>query len=253
MNKSERKKLIELLIKQFQELSNAQTKLWFDNYLKGAIEYRGIKTPQVTSLVKQWRSTNQLALYTSSEQLTLCLDLISSSYAEDKFAGIIYLQKFLITKINYQILLNQFNSLFQKDYFFDWATTDSFCNRVLDPIIIQNGINAGVILANWRDSNNLWQRRAAIVSFRHASLNPDYHSLIELIIEKLVQENERFIQTGIGWVLADMSKKYPSQVEALFYKYLKHLNKEVIDRHSKYLISHQDLKQKKRELISFSK
>ncbi len=69
MNQSERKKLIELLIKQFQELSDPQTKLWFDNYLKGAIEYRGLKTPQVTSLVKQWHSTNQLALYTSSRNV----------------------------------------------------------------------------------------------------------------------------------------------------------------------------------------
>ena len=28
-------------------------KQWFDNYLKGVIEYRGVKTPQVTSLVQK--------------------------------------------------------------------------------------------------------------------------------------------------------------------------------------------------------
>ncbi|MGB3691585.1 MAG: DNA alkylation repair protein [Spirulinaceae cyanobacterium] len=247
ISQQKREELVELLIQQLKENSDLKTKQWFDNYLKGAIEYRGIKTPQVTSLVKQWHSENKLYNYDPKEQLTLCSDLISSSFAEDKFAGTIYLQKFLLNKIDYKFLLAEFDLLFKQSYFFDWSTTDWFCHRVLDPIIIKNGINAAKTIAKWRYAENFWQRRASIVSFRHGSLNQDYHPLIEEVVNHLVKENERFIQTGIGWVLADMSKKYPLQVEALFRQYIDNLSKEVIDRHSKHLYCHQELKRLKRK------
>ena len=248
ITENERKQLIELLMKQLQKNSDIKTKQWFDNYLKGAIEYRGLKTPSVKKIVKNWYLTNNLNNYTSEEQLMLCSDLITSPFAEDKFAGTIYIENFLITKLDYKILLDKCNLLFQAGYLFDWSTTDWFSTRVLSKIIIKNGIKAADIIANWRESANFWQRRASIVSFRQASKYQDYHALIETIIDTLVTEDERFIQTGIGWVLADMSKHYPTQVEALFRQYLHRLDKEVIYRHSKYLLCHEELKQQKRNL-----
>ena len=248
LTKNKREKLINLLLERFQEESELKTKQWFDNYLKGAIEYRGLKTPKVTDLVKEWYGTNKLKDYALEEQLKLCTDLIANSFAEDKFAGTIYIQKFLLKKIDYPVLLNECDLLFKKGYFFDWSTTDWFCTRVLDPTIIKHGIKSAEVISKWRFSENFWQRRASIVSFRHASAHQDYHPLIEEIINDLVKENERFIQTGIGWVLADMSKKYPAKVEVLFRKYINELQREVIDRHSKHLPCHQELKQYKRSL-----
>ena len=248
LTKNQRKQLIKLLLERLHEESDLKTKQWFDNYLKGAIEYRGLKTPKVTSLVKEWHNTNNLNDYVPEEQLKLCADLIANSFAEDKFAGTIYIQKFLLKHIDYQVLLNECDSLFKKGYFFDWSTTDWFCTRVLDPTIIKHGIKSAEMIAKWRFSENFWQRRASIVSFRHASAYQDYHPLIEAIIDDLVKEDERFIQTGIGWVLADMSKKYTVKVEVLFRKYINELQREVIDRHSKHLPCHQELKQQKRNL-----
>lgn len=239
----QRQKILELLTKQLEEHSNSSTKQWFENYLKGAIEYRGLKTPLVSSLVKKWYQANQLQNYTLQEQLALCSDLIASNYTEDKFAGTIYIQKFLLGKINYQELLAQSNWFFAQGYFFDWSTTDWFCTRVLDSTIINYGLDAAQIVADWRYSPNLWQRRSAIVSFRHASSQAKYHDLIATIIEDLVIEQKRFIQTGIGWVLCDLSKSFPVLAEALFRKHLSNFEREVIDRHSKYLSCHQELKQ----------
>jgi 3-methyladenine DNA glycosylase AlkD len=244
----QRQKLLELLIKKLKDNCDLKTKQWFDNYLKGTIEYRGLKTPQITTLVKEWHEQNNLKQYDTSDRLKLCSDLIANSFAEDKFAGTIYIQKYILNKIDYKILLDKCNLFFQQGYFFDWSTTDWFCTRILDPIIINNGAIAAEIVANWSNSDNFWQRRASIVSFRHPSLYREYHPFIEKIIQRLVEEDERFIQTGIGWVLADMSKKYPTEVETIFRKYIKQLSKEVIDRHSKYLMSHQELKKLKRSI-----
>ena len=49
LHKNQRQKLINRLTNQLEQHSDVKTKQWFDNYLKGAIEYRGLKTPQVTS------------------------------------------------------------------------------------------------------------------------------------------------------------------------------------------------------------
>lgn len=52
MSQDKKQNLIEYLVVQLEQNSNLKTKQWFDNYLKGAIEYRGVKTPQVIKLVK---------------------------------------------------------------------------------------------------------------------------------------------------------------------------------------------------------
>ncbi|MEL6489521.1 MAG: DNA alkylation repair protein [Cyanobacteria bacterium J06621_3] len=240
--------LTEDLTAQLSSVANEKTKQWFDNYLKGAIEYRGVKTPTVTKLVTSWRQKNDLSQYSTEEQLTLCKTLIQSRFAEDKFAGTIYLQKFLRKALPWQQLVSFSVDLFESEYFFDWSTTDWFCMRVLDPTIIQHGLDAGEAIAQWRSAQNLWQKRASIVSFRHATRDSKYHSLIKQVIKELVVDERRFIQTGIGWVLADMSKPYPQEAETLFRKYLSQLSREVIDRHAKHLDAHKELKRLKRAL-----
>ncbi|MEM8675351.1 MAG: DNA alkylation repair protein [Cyanobacteria bacterium P01_G01_bin.67] len=78
----------------------------------------------------------------------------------------------------------------------------------------------------------------------------EYHALIETIINDLVQEQHRFIQTGISWVMADMSKIFPKRLEAWFRKYLPQLDREVMNRHTRHLLCHQELKQLKQESMS---
>jgi 3-methyladenine DNA glycosylase AlkD len=237
--------LLQQLVAQLEQQANPKTKQWFENYLKGAIAYRGLKTPLVTTLVKNWYRDNQLEQYTLEGHLSLCQALLASNLAEDKFAGMIFIQKYLLKKLDYQQLLSETDTFFQQGYFFDWSTTDWFTVRILDPLIMREGIQAAEIIVSWQNAENLWQRRAAIVSFRHPSRNEIFHSLIENAIANLVEERERFIQTGIGWLLADMSKHYPDKVEAIFRQYLHKLDKEVVTRHAKHLLCYQELKKLK--------
>lgn len=237
-----RRSLIADLIEQIECHSDPKTKQWFDNYLKGAIAYKGLKTPQVKKLVKAWHKKHQLARYSPSEQLLLCIDLIAGNFAEEKFAGTLYLQTFLLSKLDYPLLLEACDRLFQDGYFFDWSTTDWFCTRVLDPTIVKHGLTAAYTIASFRQSRNLWQRRAAIVSFRNPSKERQYHPLIKEIITDLLPSEERFIQTGIGWVLADMSRVFPAEAEALFRQHLRDLSQEVINRHTKHLPCQAELK-----------
>lgn len=248
LTQGEKQKLLQVLTAQMMQAADIKTKTWFENYLKGAIQYRGLKTPQVTRFIKDWYRSKNLKTYSLEEQLSLCNDLISSPYAEDKFAGTIYLQQFLLSKLEWQTLLANCDMLFQAGYFYDWSTTDWFCMRVLAPTIKRYGRSTAQVIANWRLTENLWQRRASIVSFRSVCTDRTYHALIKEIIDDLVNEQQRFIQTGIGWVMADMSKVFPEEIESWFRNYLVQLEREVIDRHTKHLPCHQELKQLKRQL-----
>ena len=209
----ERNRLIDDLIEQLKQNAEPKTKQWFDNYLKGAITYRGLKTPLVNKLVKDWHDRHQLELYSPIERWQLCKHLIAHNFAEDKFAGTIYLQKFLLAKFDYQLLLTECSKLFESGYFFDWSTTDWFCTRILDPTITEHGLDVANTIANWRFAGDLWQRRAAIVSFRHATSDSKYHDLIELIIADLVNFETRFLNGANASVLLCSLK------EASLYRY----------------------------------
>ena len=240
-------------ITSFQKLlikhSIEKDREWFNNYLKGAIEYRGVKSPIVSQLLIQWVEENKFHLKSQAFQLNICNEFLSSAYAEDKFAGILYLQKFLSQKVHSDQLLKSFQKWFKDGCFFDWSTTDWFCVRVVDPLIQQCGNSVRLKIADWKSAKILWQRRTSIVAMRSSVKDIKNHALIKEIIQTLVIEKERFIQTGIGWVLAEMSKVHPSRAEKIFKTHIKNLSMEVLKRHSKHLKSHKKLLEMKKSLL----
>jgi len=64
------------------------------------------------------------------------------------------------------------------------------------------------------------------------------HRDIESAVDALVADPRRFIQTGIGWVLADLARHAPERATRLVERHLERLDREVIDRHTKRLPRH---------------
>ena len=63
---------------------------------------------------------------------------------------------------------------------------------------------------DWRDANNLWQRRAAGVAFISLAKHGDdnFPGFVEMMLETCavtIYSAERFAQTGTGWVLRELS------------------------------------------------
>ena len=245
-NQPDAASLIADLQGRLDAAADSSTRTWFENYLKQAIRYRGVKTPQVARIVAQWRRENALSQFSDGTQLALAELLIRQKHAEDKFAGIVYIQKYLLRRIDADTLLTSGEDLFSCEAFFDWSTTDWFCVRVLGPTIIHHGRGAARHIGGWREAANLWQRRASIVPFRAVVRDETYHPLIESTVAALVKERKRFIQTGIGWVISDLSKQYPLAAAALVELYFEDLSTEVIRRHTRYLPEHREYKARKR-------
>ncbi|MDE0473611.1 MAG: DNA alkylation repair protein [Gammaproteobacteria bacterium] len=227
-------------------VADPATKTWFENYLKHAIRYRGVKTPVVTRIVAEWRGEHGLERLPDDDQLALARSLIEERLAEDKFAGILYMQRYLVRRLQPDRFLAVAEGLFAEGAFFDWSTSDWFSVRVLGPLLRRGRTGTAERIAGWRTAENLWQRRAAIVPFRAVARDESYHPLIETTVAALVRERERFIQTGIGWVVSDMSKAHPGVAAALVERHFDDLSAEMIRRHTRYLPDHDRYRVRKR-------
>ena len=241
-----RGKLIADLQRRLDTAADPGTKAWFENYLKHAIAYRGVKTPAVTRIVADWHRDRGLGRLHYADRLALAASLIRQDHAEDKFAGTLYIQKHLLRRVDPEAILATAEDLFAARAFFDWSTCDWFSVRVLGPLIARHGKAAAVRIAGWRAAADLWQRRSSIVPFRSVARDEAYHPLVEATIASLVGERERFIQTGIGWVISDLSKAHPDTAAALVERHFDDLSAEVIRRHTKHLPHHAVYKARKR-------
>ena len=238
--------LIADLQRRLREAADPRTKAWFENYLKHVISYRGVKTPVVARILAEWRHARELRHLSAGEQLRLADMLIREVHAEDKFAGILYMQKHLLRLVDADTLLSTAEGLFAERAFFDWSTTDWYSTRVLGPLIVRHGRSTAQRIAGWRGAVELWQRRSSIVPFRAVVRDEAYHSLIQETIAALVTEKARFIQTGIGWVISDLSKVHPAVAAALVERHFQALSAEVIRRHTRYLPDHARYRARKR-------
>ena len=236
------------LQRRLDAVADPATKAWFENYLKHVIGYRGVKTPVVARIVAEWRDEHGLERLPDDDQLAVARSLIGERLAEDKFAGILYMQKYLVPRMPPDRLLAVAEGLFAEGTFFDWSTSDWFSVRVLGPLLRHRGMEAAERIAGWRTAEDLWQRRASIVPFRAVVRDESYHPLIETTIATLVEERERFIQTGIGWVVSDLAKAYPDVAATLVERHFDDLSAEVIRRHTRYLPDHDRYKERKRRL-----
>ncbi len=234
------------LQKRLDAAADVARKEWFEAYLKHVIGYRGVPMPEVVRTVAAWRKECGLDGLAKDDQLDLAVSLIGCALAEDKFAGIVYIQKYLVRHVPADRILEAAEDLFAKGAFCNWATSDGFSARVLAPLIRRGGSGVAQRIAGWRTANDLWQRRGSIVPFRAVVDDPSYHPLIAEVIAALVEERERFIQTGIGWVVSDMAKTHPDTAVALVERHLDELSAEVIRRHTRHVPDHERFRDIKR-------
>ena len=228
-------------------VADPATKAWFENYLKQAIGYRGVKTPVVARIVAGWRVEQGLDRLSDEDQLR------RGQVAGRGEPGRGQVRR---DPVHAEVpgaadgagadCWRWPKELFAGGAFFDWSTSDWFSVRVLGPLLRRGGMEVAERIAEWRVAGDLWQRRAAIVPFRAVVRDEAYHPLIEETIGALVGERERFIQTGIGWVVSDMSKAHPEVAAALVERHFDDLSAEVVRRHTRYLPGHEVYKERKR-------
>ena len=226
--------LKEKLKNRLEKHADEKRKLWFENYIKHNTKYRGIQLPTIRSELKEWYNQEDIGQLSISEQLDLALSFFAEDYAEDKFSGILFLQLYLYNKIDYKILLSALESIFEQGFIYDWSVCDWLCTRVLRNLIKDNGIECAKAISEWNSAKNVWQARCSVVAFTNINKNGQYTPLILKSNTVLIQREERFAKTAVGWLLREISKIDQGIVVDFIHKFGHHFSKECLENAIKY-------------------
>jgi 3-methyladenine DNA glycosylase AlkD len=189
-----------------EQHANPKTKAWWEKYMRQVIPFRGLGIPLIREQVAAWREEQNISAWDRYAQLEVALRLFEFPYAEDKLAGILFLQNYLYDQFEWEFLLEKYTRLYQDGLIFDWNVCDWFCVRVLGATIANQGLPCAQAIAAWSDADNLWQARSAVVAFIPVTAVSQYHLLIYHASARLLQREERFAKTAVGWILHDLSR-----------------------------------------------
>ena len=226
--------LKETLKNRLDKHANIKRKLWFENYIKHNTKYRGVELPKIRDELKEWYSEENIEQLSLNEQLDLALSFFEEDYAEDKFAGILFLQLYLYNKIDYEILLLRFETIFEKGYIYDWSVCDWLCTRVLRNMIKVNGMKCAKAISEWNTAENVWQARSSVVAFTNINKENQFTPLILESNAILIKREERFAKTAVGWLLREISKIDQGIVIDFIKEYGQHFSKECLENSIKY-------------------
>ena len=120
-------------------VASEPTRRWWERYLKGAIAFRGVGIPQIRSVLAHWRSGAGIDTWPAAAQFDLALRLFEEPVAEDKLAGVLFIQDYLLTDVDWRTALARYEPLYGRKLIAEWNTCDWFCVRVLGPTIAGNG------------------------------------------------------------------------------------------------------------------
>ena len=214
--------------------SSEKTRQWWEKYLKGVIPFQGIGIPEIRNIVASWREQTGLAQMPENDQLRVALALFEEAVAEDKLAGVLFLQYYLYDKFPCRELIGKYETLFSRNLIFDWNTCDWFCVRVLGPTIARYKEPAARAISSWRNATNVWQARSSVVPFVKVASEERYYPYIEAACTTLIRRDERFAKTAVGWLLRDVSKHNRGFVRVFMDNRIKHFSIESAKNAMKY-------------------
>jgi 3-methyladenine DNA glycosylase AlkD len=101
-----------------------------------------------------------------------------------------------------------------------WSSVDCFAMYLSGPSWLHGRIPDDVIYA-WIDSEDLWWRRAALVStvvLSRRGLAADVGRVIE-VCTRLAADREDMVVKALSWALRELSKKHPEQARRFIAKH----------------------------------
>ena len=114
--------LKEKLKSRISKHANDERKQWFENYIKHNTKYRGVEMATVRTELKAWYKDENIHKMSVDEQLDLALSFFEEEYAEDKLAGILFLQLYLYKEFDYKTLLIRFEQVFDNGHIYAGLT-----------------------------------------------------------------------------------------------------------------------------------
>jgi 3-methyladenine DNA glycosylase AlkD len=176
-------------------------------YMRDQFEYLGLKSPQVGALLKEY--IDKCGLPPLVELDTILRELWTLPEREFQYIATSLLGRFekqlpaeFIDTLEYLIIKKSW-----------WDTVDTLSTGVVGVHFQRFPDVRGAALLKWRNSDNLWLRRATILFQLGYKEETDFPLLCEIIRGNLGSK-EFFINKAIGWALRQYTRVDPEAVRA---------------------------------------
>ncbi len=193
------------LIDEMRKNRNPEKAEPMEKYLKNRFILLGIQTPERKDIVKKYIKIN------GDPELD-DLDSIIKLLWEQKEREFQYIGNNLADRMKKEVSVDTINlykyMVINKSW---WDTVDYTAGKLIGfqfekyPDLVES------VLPYFRNSNNMWLRRTAILFQLHYKERTNW-KLLKCIINENLGSNEFFINKAIGWALREYSKTEPEEV-----------------------------------------
>jgi 3-methyladenine DNA glycosylase AlkD len=186
---------IEQIRKKLIELGNKERAEGSKRYLKSPYNFYGNKIPDLRAFSKEFKN---LDFYSA---LNLADELWESGNHEEMWFAL-YVLTFKVKEKPIEVWQFMMKRL---DKAKTWDLTDEMSSHILGPILAEK-INLMSEIKQLSESKNPWLRRISMVS-TISLIRKNKIELTMRLAEKLVYDNDIYVQKGAGWMLREAGKK----------------------------------------------
>lgn len=221
--------LIKTIKSQFDLIKAA----WLENYVKHGIQSYGVGTPALRQMVKTWELQHWLQGQPQEQQLATLNLWMQQDYTEPQLAAILWLQLYGLDK-DATWVLDVVEYWLDQHWIIDWNVCDWLCVRVLEPLLERDPTTVVPRFQSWNRASYVWKARCSLVPFAVHSDIAIYRDWLAEGGAVLIQREERFCKTAVGWALREYSKQDWPWVEQFLERYADYTTKEVERNARKY-------------------
>lgn len=209
------------LLKELHALKNTSKVIRYSTFHKikeggyaSGEEFLGVTVPQLRELAGKY----------SNLPLKIVDSLLSSNIHEEKYlAALILNEKYEKSDVKSKEKIVNFY-LDNASRISGWDLVDSTASQILGDWLMDKNRS---ILYKLAKSNNLWERRIAIISTYYFIKNSQFKDTIK-VSEILLNDKHDLIQKAVGWMLREMGKRDIAVLESFLREHYKEMPRTML-------------------------
>ena len=207
------------LVAALEARADSATRDHWTRYLKGQAQFRGVPMAGVRRAVRSAWSDHELSERSTDDVLGLALEWLAQPMTEDKLAGVLLVAEHLAPRLE-DHHARALAAPLAAGHLADWNAVDWYATKAVHAFLRarpEQVAARSVLVARWAEGDNVWLRRAGVVSFAKLAPSPPFDGFIPVVLAACagnLVSDDRFAHTGPGWVLRELSKAAPDDVAA---------------------------------------
>lgn len=187
---------LESIRQKLQQFSHPEKIAFLKNYMTSPYNFTyGLKVPDSREIAREYKNLDLYNVYNLFDELWR-----TGNHEEMSLAiHILQLHKKKFNQETWQFLKPRLEKARTWDHI-DWLATDIISELLLKNIISNKEIK------EFSDSKNPWMRRIAVES-TYKLIKQNKLELTFRLAEKLVYDEDKFVQKGAGWMLREAGKR----------------------------------------------